>query len=250
VLEEHLEEDNELDPLDSDQEFDNPRLRYRYTLKQKIEAIELAEQVGNRQAEKQLSIGESCIRKWRSQKAEILSEVDLERNRLKRKKPDDYVVLSIEYEEIKKEDKIIAHEMFERKKEFRPRKSYTSALKLEAVKYAEEVGNRQAAKYYNMDESCIRKWRSQKELLIKIKQERNTKRIPNLKFPDIEVRLKEFVEQRKKEGILLRPNEIRMESIKIAKELNVENFKGTSSYIFKFMERYQIQSRRTAKLDQ
>lgn len=250
MIEEHLEEYEEMDPLDNvvEEDFDNPRIRYRYTLKEKLQAIKVAEEIGNRAAEKILSIGESCIRKWRSQKVEILNEVNLERNRLPRKKSDQHLEVTVE---CKPEETVtIAYEDIEgRKKEFRPRKSYQSSLKLDAVAYAEVAGNRQAAKVYRIDESCIRKWRSQKDQLIKVKEDRNTKRIPNLRFPEIEKRLKHFVEQNKKEGILLKPNEIKAESIKIARELNVQNFKGTSSYIFKFMERYQIQSRKATKYE-
>lgn len=82
-------------------------------------------------------------------------------------------------------------------------------------------------------------------MLENINRERGTRRKPNLRFPELEQRLKEFVQQKiDQEGILMRPQEIKIHSMKIAQELNITNFKGTSSYIFKFMERYQIPSRR------
>lgn len=263
MIEEHLDE--HLEEMDQDplhiyksqiEAFDSPRIRYRYTLKEKLHAIKTAEEVGNRKAEKILQIGESCIRKWRSQKDEILNEENLERNRLKRRKNEELEVdikpqpcINNCEDECKCQHVTIAFESHEKTRDVKPRKSYTSAQKLEAISCAEEMGNRQAAKIYRMDESCIRKWRSQKEQLIKLMKERNTKRIPNLKFPEVEERLKEFVAEKNRQGIVLRPNEIKQQSIIIAKELNVENFKGTSSYIFKFMERYQIPSRRSLKTE-
>lgn len=248
IIEEHLEEhlmEQDNDPLYSetdnencDDDIQNPRIRYRYTLKEKLNAIQVAENVGNRAAEKLLSIGESCIRKWRSQKEDILSEADLERSRLCRKKKSNESPPAGPF--------YVGLQTSASSNGVKSRKSYTLSQKLEAVAYAEGSGNRYAAKVFRIDESCIRKWRTQKELLIKINQERNTKRKPNLRFPEIEERLKEFVNQKiHQDGTLyIRPNEIKAESQRIAKELNMTNFKGTSSYIFKFMERYNIQSRR------
>lgn len=46
-----------------------------------------------------------------------------------------------------------------------PRKSYTAAFKLEAVKYAKENGNRAAALNYTINESMVRSWRKQEDQL-------------------------------------------------------------------------------------
>lgn len=123
------------------------------------------------------------------------------------------------------------------------RKSYSSKQKLECIEYAEQTGNRQAAKFYSIDESCIRKWRLNKELLIQIQEERGTKRKPNLHWPALDMQLKIWVKDQMANGFLLKPAEIKAKSIKIAAALNLQNFKGTSGYVNKFMERYQIPSR-------
>lgn len=124
-------------------------------------------------------------------------------------------------------------------RERRKRKSYVSSEKLKIIAYAEVTGNRQAGKEFNIDESLVRKWRGQKNLLLQITQSRDTKRKPNLRFPEVEERLKEFVENKIAEGVHLQPREIKAEAVKIANEMEISNFKGTSSYIFKFMERYK-----------
>lgn len=244
------------DPLSSnDEDIDlakQPRLRFRYSLKEKLNAIKVAEAFGNRKAEKLLSIGESCIRKWRSQKTEIQSQEDYEKCRItKVKTPSkNYKINELpETTEIATVHTIVEIEANdpckEVPKEVKSRKSYFSSQKLEAIAFAEVTSNRKAAKVYKIDESCIRKWRLQKDMLENINRERGTRRKPNLRFPELEQRLKEFVIQKMdQEGILMRPQEIKAHSIKIAHELNITNFKGTSSYIFKFMERYQIPSRR------
>lgn len=263
VEEEHLDEEllaevdkygnGRLEESSNDEDIDipqqqQPRLRFRYSLKEKLNAVKVAEAFGNRKAEKLLSIGESCIRKWRSQKAEIQSQEDYEKCRITKTKvpaknklqlpppvlPTELIVAEIE--DCKNSDT---------PREIKSRKSYVSSQKLEVVAFAEVTSNRKAAKVYKIDESCIRKWRNQKEMLENINRERGTRRKPNLRFPELEQRLKEFVQQKiDQEGILMRPQEIKTHSMKIAQELNITNFKGTSSYIFKFMERYQIPSRR------
>lgn len=209
--------------------------RNRYTLKEKLNAIKVAEAFGNRKAEKLLNIDESCIRKWRNQKEKLQSQEDLDVNTV------EYNVSTSPLNNLMK---------ISDKKEIKSRKSYTTSQKLEIVSFAETSTNRKTAKIYNIDESCIRKWRNQKEMLESINKERCTRRKPNLRFPQLENRLKQFVQQRMdyQNGFFLRPHEIRAESIKIAKDLNISNFKGTSSYIFKFMERYNIPSSRNKYL--
>ena len=44
-----------------------------------------------------------------------------------------------------------------------PRASYTASFKLRVVAYAVEKGNRVAGKQFSIDESCVRRWRSQRE---------------------------------------------------------------------------------------
>lgn len=123
------------------------------------------------------------------------------------------------------------------------RKSYSSQQKLEAVGTAELLGNRQAAKVFNIDESNIRKWRLNKDLLIEINRERGTKRKPNLHWPSLDQELKTWSHAQMQSGVLLKPSEIKTKSLEIAEKLKLKDFRGTSSYVFKFMERYRITSR-------
>ncbi|XP_070490415.1 uncharacterized protein [Chironomus tepperi] len=257
IQEEHLEEEeNEetiiIDPLlDATEINSKPRIRLRYTLKEKLKAIDLAERTSNRQAAKVLTIDESCIRKWRQQKEQIRNNGNQEACKISRKASNvqqESQEMECETEiECEIQTEVVNETVDEPKplKEVRTRKSYSSGEKLEVVAFAEVTGNRQAAKIFKIDESCIRKWRNQKDLLIEINQERGTRRKPNLRFPEVETRLKAHVNQKLNEGIVLKPSEIKAESIRIAEELNITNFKGTSSYIFKFMERYHFPSSRS-----
>ena len=47
-----------------------------------------------------------------------------------------------------------------------PRASYCASFKLRVVAFAVDKGNRAAGKQFNVDESCVRRWRSQREKLL------------------------------------------------------------------------------------
>lgn len=139
------------------------------------------------------------------------------------------------------DDKLLVRD--DSKRSVKCRKSYPSHQKLKAIETAEVLGNRKAAKVFNIDESNIRKWRLNKDLLIEINRERGTKRKPNLHWPLLDQELKTWSLAQIQSGALLKPAEIKMKSLEIAEALKLKDFKGTSSYIFKFMERYRITSK-------
>lgn len=125
------------------------------------------------------------------------------------------------------------------------RKSYFTYQKLEAIRYAEEAGsNRQAARAFSVDESCIRKWRQNKDLIATIDQERTAARTPrrksNLHWPTLDQKLKIWVKEQLESGVSVKPKHVREKSIELAEELNLEDFKGSNSYVFKFMRRYHF----------
>lgn len=246
---EQLEEEFYASAKDSttpDPQFDNRLIectkafktkRSSYNNEVKLEAIKFAENSSNRKAAKKLSIDESCIRKWRNQKNSLQDNIQI----------DEQYDISSELEEAVTVDEQmetdVASEEFVKTEKVR-RKSYSSSKKLKVVSYAETAGNRQAARVYSIDESCIRKWRLNKELLIEIDRERGTKRKPNLHWPKLDAELKAWVtEKMTNGGTLLKPSEIKSKSIELAKNLELHGFKGSSSYIFKFMERYKIPGR-------
>ena len=220
------------DPLVKDEEYqealmeepEKMRCRNHYTNEQKSQIIAAAELSSNKEAAKQFSVDESCIRKWRAKQSQPSTSSSIEFLDLKVKN-----IAETPPKVVKK------------------RRAYTAGWKLEVVNYAEVTGNRQAAKIFGIDESCIRKWRVSKEMLIEINRERGTKRKPNLHWADLEKSLKLWVLDQMNQGLLLKPKEIREKSIEIAKEMNINNFRGTSSYIFKFMERYHIPGREVKK---
>jgi len=48
-----------------------------------------------------------------------------------------------------------------------PRALYTAAFKLRVIAYAVSHGNRAAGRQFSIDESCVHRWRSQHERLLR-----------------------------------------------------------------------------------
>lgn len=119
------------------------------------------------------------------------------------------------------------------------RKSFTVAQKLDIVAYAEENSNRQAARHYDINESTVRCFRRQKAQLITMKPEKSTNRHGTVYWPDLEEALKTWVKSQKDKP---RIHQIQKEACVIAKSLGYQNFSGSTSYIFKFMQRNGINS--------
>lgn len=130
----------------------------------------------------------------------------------------------------------------------KPRRTYTPQQKLEIIQFAEVESNRSAMRKFEIDESCVRRWRVQKETIQNIYHEQQTSnrvvsnRKPRICWPDLERELKDWVVQNKDRGIMLKPYEIKATAIQMARNRQIENFKGTSSFIFKFMQRNDIAS--------
>jgi Tc5 transposase DNA-binding domain/Brinker DNA-binding domain len=123
------------------------------------------------------------------------------------------------------------------------RKSYTVTDKLKIIAYAEENNNRQAARHFNMNESSVRCFRRQKELLLKMCPEKKTNRRALPHWPDLEEELKEFVlNHPTKHGAKAKLKDIKKEAIVIAEKHGIAGFNGSNSYIFKFMQRHSLPS--------
>lgn len=123
------------------------------------------------------------------------------------------------------------------------RKSYTVDQKLKIIEYAEVHNNRTAARHYSINESSIRCFRRQKDILLKMNPEKKTNRKAFPHWPQLERDLKEFVEKYPSEhGVKAKLKDIKQQAIAIAKNRGIDNFNGSNSYIFKFMQRHNLPS--------
>lgn len=123
------------------------------------------------------------------------------------------------------------------------RNSYTVEMKLKIIQYAEEHNNRMAARFFNMNESTVRCFRRHKEVLLNMSPQKKTNRKAFPHWPKLETELKDFViNHPAKHGTKAKLKEIKKEAISIAAKHGIENFNGSNSYIFKFMQRHSLPS--------
>ena len=81
-----------------------------------------------------------------------------------------------------------------------PRASYTASFKLRVVAYAVDKGNRAAGKQFNVDESCVCRWRSQREKLLKTPCNKRAQRGRSAAFPELEKEVAEWITEKRKAG--------------------------------------------------
>lgn len=122
------------------------------------------------------------------------------------------------------------------------RNSYTVGIKLAVIELAEKQGNRVASRIYHINESCVRGWRKQKDQLLKMNVNKKTQRRAFPHWPELEVELKQWVTEQYQNDTKVKFQDIKNRSIEIAQQRNIENFKGTNSFIFKFMKRNDVPS--------
>lgn len=123
------------------------------------------------------------------------------------------------------------------------RKSYTVEEKLKIIEHAEQHNNRVTARHYEINESSVRCFRRQKEMLLKMNPLKKTNRKAFPHWPKLEEELKEYVINHPLEhGTKAKLKEIKQEALCIASRHGIENFNGSNSYIFKFMTRHKLPS--------
>lgn len=120
-----------------------------------------------------------------------------------------------------------------------PRKSWTAPQKLNIVAFAEENGNRKAARHFGLNESTVRCFRRQKDQLQTMQPSKSTNRHGVAYWPELENQLKDWVNAQATKPKI---HEIQKEACELAKSFGYENFSGSTSYIFKFMQRNGINS--------
>lgn len=78
--------------------------------------------------------------------------------------------------------------------------SYTARFKLQVVGYAVEHGNRAAGKKSAVNESCVRRWRVQREQLTDTPKLKHANRRGAALFPDLEKELACWIKEKRQGG--------------------------------------------------
>ena len=130
------------------------------------------------------------------------------------------------------------------------RSSYTTEWKLRAIELAKANGNRKAAKELNVDESMIRRWRKQEDVLRQTKKTCKSLRGNTPRWPELEDNLKHWVLEMQSVGRSISTVSIRLKAKALAKEMGITNFSGAQSWCTRFMKRNYLSIRCKTTLSQ
>ena len=133
-----------------------------------------------------------------------------------------------------------------------PRASYTAAFKLRVIAYAVSHGNRAAGRQFSIDESCVRRWRSQRERLLKTTRNKRAERFRRAAFPDIEKEVAAWITEKRQGGIGVSANVICLKAKTVAQKLGIAetSLKASQRWCYGFMERHGFSIRRRTTIAQ
>ena len=131
-----------------------------------------------------------------------------------------------------------------------PRASYSARFKLHVVMYAIDHGNRAAGKHFKVDESCVRRWRSQREKLKLAPKDKRANRYRVPAYPELEKDLTEWLSEKRKSGVAVSINVIRLKALSIAQNTNIKDFKASVRWCNAFLECHGFSIRRRTTVAQ
>ncbi|GFY33078.1 pogo transposable element with KRAB domain [Trichonephila clavipes] len=122
----------------------------------------------------------------------------------------------------------------------RKRVSYTADFKLNTVEKANKVGNREAARFFNVDESNIRLWRRNKTNFKNCDRRKRADRCGKPHWPELEAEINKWILKERDDGKAVSTVNIRMKAQVIAHEMNIVNFSGEPTWCYRFMKRNNL----------
>ncbi|GFU22423.1 HTH CENPB-type domain-containing protein [Trichonephila clavipes] len=124
----------------------------------------------------------------------------------------------------------------------RKRVSYTADFKLNAVEKANEVRNREAARFFNVDESNIRLWRRNKTNFENCGRRKRADRRGKPPWPELEAEINIWILTERDNGKAVSTVNIRMKAqvCVIARGMNIVNFSGGPTWCYRFMKRNNL----------
>jgi transposase-like protein len=130
------------------------------------------------------------------------------------------------------------------------RASYTAEFKIKVIKYAEENGNRMAARDHQIDEKNVRRWRQEKNVLEVINPKKRARRGRRAFWPEIESDLKEWILKKRNDNRKVSTIDIRLKARLMAGEKGIIGFKGEPNWCHKFMKRNRLSVRAITSVGQ
>jgi oligoribonuclease (3'-5' exoribonuclease) len=119
------------------------------------------------------------------------------------------------------------------------------AFKVDFVNYAEKYGNRAAEMRFDSPptEKMIQDWKKQRKELIRADKSKIDLRSCAHKFPKLEEYIKNWLIDHSKKGIDVSTKMILIESRRLAIEMSITDFAGTTSWCERFMRRNGLRMR-------
>ncbi|KAJ8280487.1 hypothetical protein GJAV_G00055280 [Gymnothorax javanicus] len=130
------------------------------------------------------------------------------------------------------------------------RHAYDADFKLKAISHAVEHGNRAAAREFNINESMVRKWRKQEDDLRQVKKTTQSFRGNNARWPQLEDKIEQWVIEQRAAGRSVSTVSIRMKATALARDMNINDFRGGPSWCFRFMKRRNLSIRTRTTVSQ
>ena len=130
--------------------------------------------------------------------------------------------------------------------------SYTAGFKRKVILVAEEVGNREAGRRFDVSEANIRGWRKKKESLQKEKPTAKASgRGRKAQHPELEKELVDIIAARRASGCAISTVEVRIIASQIMKKKDPHtNFKASACWCYKFMLRHHLSIRKRTSIAQ
>ena len=117
------------------------------------------------------------------------------------------------------------------------RMSFDNKFKLKAVELAEQLGNRPAARQLRIDERNIRRWAKEVEAISNApKNKCCVKARRGAMYPDIDTRVCSFIDEKRNNGLGVSRSLIRLEGLRAAKDLGINEFKASPGWCTRFMK--------------
>lgn len=127
------------------------------------------------------------------------------------------------------------------------RVSYEASFKRQVILYAEEHGNRKAAKEFGVAESNIRLWRQQRIAIFACKAARKKFTGPRKgRHPEVDEEVLKFILERRKNGLRVTSDTIRSKANEVATAQGIPRqvFKASRGWVDRFLKRMNISLRR------
>ncbi|KAJ8412579.1 hypothetical protein AAFF_G00129150 [Aldrovandia affinis] len=133
------------------------------------------------------------------------------------------------------------------------RRSYDANFKMMVINEAESSNNCRAAKKYDITECNVRRWRAQKDHLKNANSQRKANRgLQSGRFQEIDRRVREYVTEKRNDGMPITRAVIQLKALEIAKDLNIPptEFKASFGWCRRMMRRNGLSLRRRTSLAQ